>query len=100
MNRNYETRIASKLNIPTTRVAATIELFDGGNTIPFVARYRKELTGGLDEDQLRQLHELLDSLRRLDERRDVVLKSIEEQGKLTPQLQQQIEAVESMTELE
>ena len=68
------------------QVAATVALFDDGNTIPFVARYRKEMTGGLDEEQLRQIESRLDYLRRLAERKATVLSSIEEQGKLTAEL--------------
>jgi len=97
---NYEQRIASRLNLRSKRVAAAIELFDAGNTLPFIARYRKEVTGGLDEDQLRQLSKLLDHLRALDDRRQTILATIEEQGKLTPELRQQIMAAESLTELE
>ncbi|MBZ0305764.1 MAG: RNA-binding transcriptional accessory protein, partial [Anaerolineae bacterium] len=98
--RNYDSKIAGKLGLRAPQVSATIRLFDEGNTIPFIARYRKELTEGLDEEQLRQLHELLDSLRKVDDRRDTILKSIEEQGKMTPDLLQKIEAAETLTELE
>ncbi len=97
---NYAQRIASRLGLRSERVAAAIELFDAGNTLPFIARYRKEVTGGLDEDQLRQLSKLLDQLRALDDRRQTILATIEEQGKLTPELRQQIMAAESLTELE
>jgi protein Tex len=96
----YDKRIAEKLNLRPIQVSAAIRLLDEGNTIPFIARYRKELTDTLDEDQLRKLNDLLDSLRRVDERREVILHSIEEQGALTPELQGQIEAAESLTELE
>lgn len=98
--RNYDSKIASKLSLRPTQVAATIRLLDEGNTIPFIARYRKELTDGLDEEQLRQLHELLDSLRKVDDRRDTIIHSIEEQGKMTPELLGKIEAAETLTELE
>jgi uncharacterized protein len=97
---NFPQEIARQLSIRPEQSTATIELLDSGNTIPFIARYRKEATQGLDEEQLRQLSELLDKLRQLDERRQTVLKSIEEQGKLTPVLQAQIEAAASMTALE
>jgi uncharacterized protein len=97
---NYSQEIASQLSIRPEQAAATIELLDSGNTIPFIARYRKEATHGLDEEQLRQLSELLDKLRLLDERRKAVLKSIQEQDKLTPELQAQIEAAASLTALE
>jgi uncharacterized protein len=92
--------IASALTIRPQQVDATVELLDGGNTLPFIARYRKEVTGGLDEEQIRQLGELLQKLRTLDERRQAVLKSIEEQGKLTPELEAQLQAAETLTALE
>ena len=92
--------IAKTLSIHLQQVAATVELLDAGNTLPFIARYRKEVTGGLDEEQIRQLTELLQKLRTLDERRQTVLKSIEEQGKLTPELQAQLQAAETLTALE
>jgi uncharacterized protein len=92
--------IAQKLSIHVEQVAAVIELLDVGNTIPFIARYRKEATGGLDEDQLRRISAALEKMRSLDERRATVLTSIKEQGNLTAELQQQIQAVETLTELE
>jgi uncharacterized protein len=88
------------LNVRPTQVAASIELMDAGNTLPFIARYRKEVTGSLDEDQLRQVNEWLAKLRSLDERRKTVLKSILEQDKLTPELEQQVLSAETLTELE
>jgi uncharacterized protein len=81
-------------------VAAAIELFDAGNTIPFVARYRKERTGGLDEEQLREVHAALETLRALDERREAILTAIEAQEKLTPDLRSQLLAATTRTELE
>jgi uncharacterized protein len=93
-------RIAQELNVREAQVTATIELLDGGATVPFVARYRKEATGGLDDTQLRTLDERLKYLREMDERRTAILKSIEEQGKLTPQLQEQIDAADSKARLE
>lgn len=93
-------RIAQELNVREAQVSATIELLDGGATVPFVARYRKEATGGLDDIQLRMLDERLKYLREMDERRTAILKSIEEQGKLTPQLQEQIDAADSKARLE
>ncbi|NLF12617.1 MAG: RNA-binding transcriptional accessory protein [Anaerolineaceae bacterium] len=92
--------IASELKLAATQVAATAALFDDGNTIPFVARYRKEMTGGLDEEQLRQLEARLGYLRRLSERQAAVLKSIEEQGKLTPELAAAIEAATTLQAVE
>lgn len=92
--------IANQLNIRPEQVQATITLFDAENTIPFVARYRKEVTGGLDEEQLRALHELLHKLRALEERREAILKSIAEQEKLTPELEASLRAAETLTALE
>jgi len=92
--------ISAQLNLRPEQVSAAVELFDAGNTIPFVARYRKEATRNLDEEQLRQISELVEKLRALDERRQAVLKSIEEQGKLTAELRAQIEAADSMTAVE
>lgn len=97
---NLPKQIATQLNIAAEQVAATIELLEAGNTLPFIARYRKEVTGGLDEEQIRQIGELLAKLRALDERRKTILKTIEEQGKLTPQLEQQILDAATMTTLE
>jgi uncharacterized protein len=97
---DYAQKIAEELKVRSAQVAATIELLDQDNTLPFIARYRKEVTGGLDEEQIRQLSELLDRLRSLDERRKTILKSIEEQGLLTPELLQQILAAETATHLE
>src|SRR5258708_29484536 len=96
----YDQKIASQLGLRPAQGAATIDLLDSGNTLPFIARYRKEMTGSLDEDQIRSLTELLERFRALDERRDSILSSIEEQGKLTPELHQQIETAETMTALE
>ena len=92
--------IARQINVRPQQVAATIELLDADNTLPFIARYRKEATGGLDEEQLRQIVDTLQKLRALDERRAAVLKSIEEQGLLTGELRAQIMAAETMTALE
>jgi uncharacterized protein len=92
--------IAAELKLPHARVAATVALFDDGNTLPFVARYRKEVTGGLDEEQLRQVQARLAYLRRLAERKQAVLSSIEEQGKLTPELAAAIEAATTLQVVE
>ena len=97
---NHAQNIATFLKIRSEQVSATIELLDGGNTLPFIARYRKEVTGGLDEEQIRQLSERLQKLRSLDERRETVLNSIREQGKLTPELRKQLLAADSLTALE
>lgn len=93
-------QIAQELRIAVQQVNATVALLDGGATVPFVARYRKEATGGLDDVQLRELDYRLHYLRELEDRRATVLKSIEEQGKLTPELRAAIEAVPTKQELE
>jgi uncharacterized protein len=93
-------RIADELSVREAQVAATIELLDGGATVPFVARYRKEATGGLDDTQLRTLDERLRYLRELEERRKTILDSIAEQGKLDDTLRAQIEAAETKARLE
>ena len=92
--------IARQLTIRKEQADATIELLDAGNTIPFIARYRKEATFGLDEEQIRQVAELIEKLRTLEERRAAILQSIEEQGKLTDELKVQIQAADTMTALE
>lgn len=93
-------QIAAELRVQERQVQAAVELLDGGATVPFVARYRKEATGGLDDTQLRELEYRLGYLRELEERREAVLKSIDEQGKLTPELRAAIEAVPTKQELE
>jgi len=95
-----ETRIADELGVSTHQVAAAARLFDDGATVPFVARYRKEVTGGLDDTQLRTLAERLTYLRELEERRTTVLASVEEQGKLTAELRELIESAETKQRLE
>jgi uncharacterized protein len=97
---NYPQTIARQLEVRPEQVAATIQLLDAENTIPFIARYRKEVTHGLDEEQIRQISESVNRLRALDERREAVLKSIDEQGKLTPELKSQILEAATMTALE
>jgi uncharacterized protein len=96
----YHISIADEIQVPPEQVAATIELLDADNTIPFIARYRKEVTGGLDEEQIRRIKDALDMRRALDERRETVLRSIQQQGKLTPELSQKILNAGSRTELE
>jgi len=93
-------RIAAELNVRVPQVAAAIALFDDKATVPFIARYRKEATGGLDDTQLRLLEERLSYLRELEERRAVVLKSIDEQGKLTPELAAALAAADTKARLE
>ncbi|MEL7414027.1 MAG: Tex family protein, partial [Pseudomonadota bacterium] len=92
--------IAQELNVRPEQVNAAVTLIDDGNTVPFIARYRKEVTGGLDDTQLRTLDSRLSYLRELDDRRQTILKSIHEQGKLTPELEQEITQADSKTRLE
>ena len=89
-------QLKEELNIRIEQVEATVKLIDDGNTIPFIARYRKEVTGSLDDEQLRNLHERLQYLRNLEEKKTQVLKSIEEQGKLTEELKGQIIAATTL----
>ncbi|MGH3854824.1 MAG: Tex-like N-terminal domain-containing protein, partial [Pseudonocardiaceae bacterium] len=93
-------RIAEELGVPERQVGAAVALLDGGATVPFVARYRKEATGGLDDTQLRTLEERLHYLRELEERRGAILNSIREQGKLDDALEARIMAVDSKARLE
>ena len=93
-------QLANEIKIAESQVRAAVELLDGGATVPFIARYRKEVTGGLDDIQLRELEARLSYLRELEDRRAAVLKSIEEQGKLTPELRAAIEAAPTKQELE
>lgn len=97
---NINQIIASELNATEQQIQSAIQLLDEGATVPFIARYRKEATGGLDDTQLRHLDERLHYLRELLERKATVLKSIEEQGKLTPELQAQINECDNKTTLE
>ncbi len=93
-------RLCEELDLEDKKVVAAVKLIDEGNTIPFIARYRKDVTGNLDDAQLRNLFDRLNYLRNLDERINTVLKSIEEQGKLTDELKNQIENVKTLAELE
>nr|WP_295077885.1 Tex family protein [uncultured Roseateles sp.] len=93
-------QIAAELGVRPAQVNAAVELLDGGATVPFIARYRKEVTDGLDDAQLRDLEARLGYLRELEDRRAAVLKSIDEQGKLTPELRALIEAAPTKQELE
>ena len=95
-----EQQIASELQVRPQQVSATIQLLDEGATVPFIARYRKEVTGALDDTQLRQLEQRLGYLRDLNERRSTVLETIRQQGKLTPALEQQINQADSKGRLE
>jgi uncharacterized protein len=93
-------KISSLIKAKASQVEATVRLLDEGNTVPFIARYRKEMTGSLDDEQVRIVADEIARLRAIDERRAAILKSIEEQGKLTDELRAGIEAAETMTALE
>lgn len=93
-------KLAEELNIKKSQAEATIKLIDEGNTIPFIARYRKEVTGALNDEILRNLYERLTYLRNLEDKKQSVLGSIEEQGKLTEELKARIEAAETLVVLE
>ena len=100
VNQRIISRLATELGVRPEQVAATVELLDGGATVPFIARYRKEVTGALDDIQLRQLDERLRYLRELEERRAAVLVAIDEQGKLDATLKASIDAAETKQRLE
>ncbi len=97
---NINRQIAEELGVREQQISATVELLDGGATVPFVARYRKEITGGLDDAQLRTLEERLTYLRELEERRVAILNSVREQGKLDAALEAAIMAADSKGRLE
>ena len=97
---NYSSHIAEQLGLGQRQVEKTIELLEQGATVPFIARYRKEATGSLNEVQITAIRDLLIRLKELDKRREAILASIGEQGKLTPELEAQINAATTMTELE
>ncbi|MDP0298023.1 Tex family protein [Glaesserella parasuis] len=100
LNHQISQIIAAELAVRSEQIFAAMTLLDEGNTIPFIARYRKEVTGGLDDTQLRYFETRLLYLRELNDRRQTILKSIEEQGKLTDELREKIEQTQSKTELE
>jgi len=100
MNLNHYLKIAEELNIRQKQVSDTIELLDEGATVPFISRYRKEVTGSLDEVQVAAIRDRVQQLREMDKRREAILKSIREQEKLTPELEQKIDAAETMSLLE
>lgn len=100
LNQQISQIIAAELTVQPQQILAAIQLLDDGNTIPFIARYRKEATGGLDDTQLRHFETRLIYLRELEDRRQTILKSVEEQGKLTDELRDKIHATQSKTELE
>lgn len=97
---NIAKRIADELNVQEQQVSAAVGLLDEGATVPFISRYRKEATGGLDDSQMRTLEERLRYLRELEERRAAILKSIAEQGKLTPELEHEVTIAETKNRLE
>ena len=99
MDKIIET-IANELQIKKNQVENTIKLIDEGNTIPFIARYRKEVTGGLSDETLRNLNERLNYLKNLEERKQEVTKSIEEQGKMTEEISKSIESAITLAEVE
>ena len=88
---NYDSKIASELGVRPQQVSATVALLEEGATVPFISRYRKEATGTLDEVQVAAIRDRLEQLKELDKRREAILKSIEEQGKLTPELKKSID---------
>ena len=92
--------LAGELNVPEQYVSAAIRLIDEGNTIPFIARYRKEQTGSLDDQVLRELHERLQYLRGLVKRREEIASALSEQGNLTDELSAKLERAATLTELE
>ncbi|PTS78310.1 RNA-binding transcriptional accessory protein, partial [Aeromonas sp. HMWF036] len=100
MMQTIERQIAGELNARPEQVQAAVRLLDEGSTVPFIARYRKEVTGGLDDSQLRTLESRLGYLRELEDRRQVIIRSIEEQGKLTPELARELNGADSKTRLE
>ena len=97
---NYSTKIAETLNLSPRQVEKTIELLEGGATVPFIARYRKEATGSLNEVQIAAIRDILIKCKELDKRRESIVQSIDEQGKLTPELKAKLLAADNMTELE
>ncbi|NED86243.1 RNA-binding transcriptional accessory protein, partial [Streptomyces sp. SID11233] len=97
---SIEGRIAEELGVQERQVRSAVELLDGGSTVPFIARYRKEVTGTLDDAQLRTLEERLRYLRELEERRAAVLDSVREQGKLTEEVEARILGADTKARLE
>ncbi|HEY4323401.1 MAG TPA: Tex-like N-terminal domain-containing protein, partial [Mucilaginibacter sp.] len=99
MNTHYK-KIAAELSITEKQVSTTAALLDEGATVPFISRYRKELTGSLDEVQVAAIRDRVLQLRELDKRREAILKSLTELGKLTPELEKQVNEAETMVALE
>ncbi len=100
IDQSHILKIATELRLNHQQVRATIELLDSGSTVPFVARYRKEITGSLDEVAISSIRDRIKNLRELDKRKETILASIEQQGKLTPDLKEKILAVEALSVLE
>jgi len=96
----FEKRIASALNVRESQVKNTLRLFSEGSTVPFISRYRKEVTGNLDEVQIQRIKDLWEELQELEKRRSFILQQIQEQGKLTPDLKQAIESATELQQLE
>lgn len=96
----HYTKIANELLLSEKQVSVTVELLDGGATVPFISRYRKEMTGSLDEVQVAAIRDRVQQLRDLDKRREAILRSLQELGKLTPELEAQVNDAETMTSLE
>ena len=97
---HYSKIISQRTGLDEKYVENTIKLIEGGATIPFISRYRKEMTGSMDEEQVGEVKDQLAKLKELDKRKETVLKSIEEQGKLTPELEKKIKDCDHITELE
>jgi uncharacterized protein len=93
-------QLARELGLAAEQIQRTVELLDDGNTVPFITRYRKDQTGGLDEEQIRRVQQIVSTQRMLTERKVTILKSIESQGKLTPELAEQINGTNSTKRLE
>jgi len=96
----FEKRIASVLNVRESQVKNTLRLLSEGSTVPFISRYRKEVTGNLDEVQIQRIKDLWEELQELEKRRSFILLQIQEQGKLTPDLKQAIESATELQQLE
>lgn len=99
-DKNHFSKIAKELSIAEDKVSAVVELLESGGTVPFIARYRKEVTGSLDEVQITNIRDRVEQLRELDKRREAILKSIKEQNKLTKELEEKIAKVATLAELE
>jgi protein Tex len=93
-------QVAQRLGLPEPHVAAAVRLLDEGNTVPFITRYRRDQTGGLDEVDIRRIAESVAKARQLAERKQTILRTIQGQGKLTPELEQRIQTAESSKQLE